>query len=167
MSSFPVSSINVVYPPGKYYIGDICYALPRSIYHGWWGKQYNYQVGTYVTHYKNISGNFSMNYTTWGDGTYIDEINGHKFMVDSGVIGITSYELCSQKKIKKGLLCANGIVIESSTDVHFDAHDGVFTVIYNDNKDNVDMIVINTRDLSDFEFSDDSENSSASNIAVK
>lgn len=161
-----MAQINVVYPPGKYYIGDICYALPRTIYHGWWGKHHRFQIGTYVTEYKKVRGNFSMNYTSWGDGCYIDEINGHKFMVDSGTIGIVSYELCSRKKIKDNILLANGIVIESTTDVRFDSRDGVFTIVYNENEENVDMIVINTRDLSDLEYTD-SDDDSASDIAVK
>jgi hypothetical protein len=158
-----MTQVSVICPPGKYYIGDICYALPRAIYHNWWGKHHRFQVGTYVTEYKKVRGNFSMNYTTWGDGQYIDEINGHKFMVDSGTIGITSYELCSQKKIKNGVLVANGIVIDSITNVRFESHDGVFTIVYNENEEDVDMIVINTRDL---EFTD-SDDDSASDIAVK
>lgn len=163
-----MTQINVVYPPGKYYVGDICYALPKALYQDWWGKRYRFQIGTYVTEYKKVRGNFSMNYTKWGDGCYIDEINGHKFMVDSGTIGITSYELCSQRKIKDGVLSANGLVIESTTDVRFDSHDGIFTIIYNENEENIDMIVINTREFSDFEFSDsESEDDCASDIAVK
>ena len=32
-------------PPGRYYIGDICYALKNEIYDNIWGDKYDFSDG--------------------------------------------------------------------------------------------------------------------------
>lgn len=66
--------------PGRYFIGDICYALPDKIYDEIWGDKYQYENGSYD--------GFAVHGTAYGDGTYCGT-DGVSYGVDAGVIGIT------------------------------------------------------------------------------
>lgn len=66
--------------PGRYFIGDICYALPDKIYDEVWGDKYQYENGSYE--------GFAVHGTAYGDGTY-EGTDGVSYGVDAGVIGIT------------------------------------------------------------------------------
>ena len=65
--------------PGKYFIGDICYALPDDKYDSIWGDKYKYQDGVYE--------GFAVHGTAYGDGEYYGS-DGVSYSVDAGVIGI-------------------------------------------------------------------------------
>lgn len=80
-----------------FYIGDICYVLDDSIYHGIWGKA-DYQDGVYETPF----GKFAAASTAFGDGCYDDQY-GHNYGVDAGVIGIVPWEILEQQKKWKDL----------------------------------------------------------------
>lgn len=74
-------------PPGKYYIGDLCYALTQEIYDGVFGGQ-DYECGLYT---KGTSF-FLVDHTAFGDGCYKDSY-GRDYLVDAGIIGICSEDL--------------------------------------------------------------------------
>lgn len=38
---------NAKFGPGRYFIGDICYALPDEVYDKIWGDKYEYEEGCY------------------------------------------------------------------------------------------------------------------------
>ena len=66
--------------PGKYFIGDICYALPDKIYDEIWGGKHKYEDGSYE--------GFAVHGTAYGDGSY-EGTDGVSYAVDAGVIGVT------------------------------------------------------------------------------
>ena len=134
-----MEEISAVYPAGKYYIGEICYALPNKVYEQW-GKTYNYDEGTYVFSHKGSQHTLTVARTKYGDGFYMDEISKIDFAVDSGTIGIVPFDLCDPKNIK-GDVIYGGHFIESTSPIEFRSHDGIFVVGYNENRN---MIIIDT-----------------------
>ena len=69
--------------PGKYFLGDICYALDDDIYSQIWGDKFRYKDGCYKDFGFAVAG------TMYGDGCY----NGTdclSYSVDAGVLGITN-----------------------------------------------------------------------------
>jgi hypothetical protein len=145
--------VNQTYPAGKYYIGDICYALSSTVYELQWGQKHNYAIGTHEVTYKDITNTFTVNSTKWGDGLYLDELSSMDFIVDSGTIGIVPINLCSSKNIKDGKI-EGGHIIESSTPIEFNSQDGIFVIGYNGNSD---MIIIDTGDIDDDNDTDTKE----------
>ena len=146
-----------VYPAGKYYIGDICYALSSTVYELVWGDEHKYKPGTYSATYKGETNQFSVAYTAYGDGLYVDPRSERDYTVDSGSIGIVPFKLCSPKKIKDGVI-KGGHFIESTTPVQFHSVAGIFVITYNDNRD---MVILDTADLED-DSDDEDENGSGS-----
>jgi hypothetical protein len=73
------------FPPGTYYIGDLCYALPESIYDGVFGRQ-GYVNGFYGVADDPLN-SFLVAGTAFGDGEYRDSM-GQKYNVDAGIMGI-------------------------------------------------------------------------------
>jgi len=72
-------------PPGKYYIGDLCYVLGDALYSDVFGN-YEYEPGLYT---QGGTGNFFLvGSTAYGDGQYMGS-DDRKFLVDAGIIGIT------------------------------------------------------------------------------
>ena len=69
--------------PGKYFIGDICYALEKDIYRQIWGDKFQYQDGCYEDFGFAVAG------TMYGDGCY-NGTDGVSYSVDAGVLGITN-----------------------------------------------------------------------------
>lgn len=69
--------------PGKYFIGDICYALPDKIYDEIWGDKYKYEDGFYEEY------GFATHRTMFGDGSYLGS-DGFSYCVDAGNLGITN-----------------------------------------------------------------------------
>lgn len=132
--------INATYPAGKYYIGDICYALDDDVYHTQWGQKYNFTVGTHVMSSNGVQDAITMNYTAYGDGMYVDDISKLGFNVDSGTIGIVPYNMCCPKNIKDGKI-NGGHFIESTSPIEFKSLSGIFVIGYNDNQN---MIIIDT-----------------------
>ena len=83
-------------PPGKYYIGDLCYALKEDIYDKVYGGQ-GYEDGLYTS-----SLGFFMMYGTGGDGCFKGS-DGYEYPVDAGHIGIASLACCNpEEKIYGG-----------------------------------------------------------------
>lgn len=72
------------FPPGKYYIGDLCYVLNDKLYENVFGGQ-DYDGGLYTQ--KGSGHSFMVASTAWGDGTY-EGSDGNEFFVDAGIIGI-------------------------------------------------------------------------------
>jgi hypothetical protein len=80
----------MVMKPGKYWIGDLCYAL---------GDKWDEVCTITIQDNKCLSGEFhlydgtpfAMYGTKWGDGCYPDE-NGRGYPVDSGTIGCISVD---------------------------------------------------------------------------
>lgn len=79
------------FPPGKYYVGDLCYALHDEVYDGVFGGQC-YEGGLY----QKGSSIFLVDGTSCGDGTYFDD-HGRQYLVDAGIIGICSWDLTNEK----------------------------------------------------------------------
>jgi hypothetical protein len=78
-------------PPGKYYIGDLCYALYDNVYDKVFGGR-GYDSGFYSkgTSFFMVAG------TAYGDGDY-KGTDGYHYLVDAGIIGICSSDLIDPK----------------------------------------------------------------------
>lgn len=76
-------------PPGKYYIGDICYFLKEQTYDRIFGGTH-YESGLYTR--KSDGAVFMVDGTSYGDGLYKGSDN-YEYGVDAGVIGIVSRAL--------------------------------------------------------------------------
>lgn len=135
-----MAEVSATYPAGKYYIGDVCYALDDDVYHRQWGQKYHYDVGTHVIQYNGAQDIITMNYTAFGDGLYVDELSNLEFCVDSGTIGIVPFSLCSTKNIKDNKI-KGGHFIESASPIEFKSISGIFVIGYNDNRN---IIIIET-----------------------
>lgn len=71
--------------PGRYFIGDICYALPDEIYDNIWGNKYEYEDAFYKDE------GFAVHRTAYGDGSY-QGTDGTNYAVDAGNLGITKID---------------------------------------------------------------------------
>lgn len=80
------------FPPGKYYIGDLCYVLDDKLYENVFGGQ-EYEDGLYTQ--KGGKYFFMVAGTSWGDGTY-EGSDGKEFCVDAGIIGICPESLMAK-----------------------------------------------------------------------
>lgn len=71
----------------KYYIGDLCYVLPRELYEkvicGQLCEDGEWHIIDGVT--------FAFSNTAYGDGSYRDQ-NGKSYCVDAGIIGIVKLD---------------------------------------------------------------------------
>ena len=84
-------------PAGKYYIGDLCYAMKDEINDGIFGDN-GYAYG----YYRLKNGCFLVDATAYGDGSY-QGTNGFDYGVDAGIIGIASLSVCNaEEKIYGG-----------------------------------------------------------------
>lgn len=121
-------------PAGKYYIGDLCYALADDIYDGVFGNIGGYDSGLYK---KNDSEFFFVDNTAYGDGMY-GATDGNEFAVDAGIIGI-----CPASMIGKGTGREKdgdgGHIYEFKEPVKCTFNSGVFTF-----KSGFRKLVINT-----------------------
>ena len=100
-NSIPETDYFAKFGPGKYFIGDICYALPDKIYDEVWGDTYKYADGCYEK--------FAVHRTAYGDGCY-PGTDGNKYLVDAGNIGITN--ITEQQKYDNERLNNLGTVVE-------------------------------------------------------
>ena len=82
-------STSEILPAGRYYIGDLCYAMKNSIYDDVFGDT-PYSPGYYTTQ----DGCFLVDRTAYGDGAYTGT-NGFEYGVDAGIIGIASMGVCN------------------------------------------------------------------------
>lgn len=83
----------MTFPPGTYYIGDLCYALNDTLYDKVFGPKYN--EGCYTSKL-NPSDVFMMG-DTGGDGEF-KGTDGKMYPVDAGIIGIASESVLDPKK---------------------------------------------------------------------
>jgi hypothetical protein len=111
-------------PPGKYYIGDLCYVLGDGHYDRIFGKIGGFSDGLYQK--RDSEEFFFVAATAWGDGCYIGS-DGNQFAVDAGIIGITPISCCHKDDggghfytFKKPVTCI--------------FRRGVFTFVWSDNE---------------------------------
>jgi hypothetical protein len=108
-------------PAGRYYIGDICYALNEDIYYDFWCEKNNFADGKYV--YK--AHNFVVNSTYYGDGYYSsNSVDGMCYAVDAGVIGMVHENLIDKSKHSIHL----GTMHTFTDDITFEYVDGTFMI---------------------------------------
>lgn len=92
-------NVTATLPAGRYYIGDIGYVIKEDIYENIFGDT-NFEPG----HYKMKDGEFLVNRTAYGDGSYPGS-NNYQYDVDAGIIGITNISLCiDENKLYGGTL---------------------------------------------------------------
>ena len=118
---------NVKWNTHKVFVGDICYALDRKIYHDVWVNDMDCEEG--------LVGNYAIVADTeYGDGCYDGKETA--YCVDAGVIGVTDIEhyLDSRHSIED--LKELGSVVEipsGKCEICFDADvDGTFYITIND-----------------------------------
>lgn len=71
-----------------FYIGDPCYVMGHSTYHGYWEKEKGFKSGVYP-----MGGDCGFAVAgTGGDGTFLG-MSGLPYSVDTGTIGAVSLEL--------------------------------------------------------------------------
>jgi len=82
------------FPPGKYYVGDLCYAIADE----YWDKFCELTI----TGYDVLDGEFPWqgkklysHHTAYGDGCYFDE-QGREYAVDAGLIGVLPADLITK-----------------------------------------------------------------------
>lgn len=105
-------------PAGTYYIGDLCYALPRDVYDKVFGDLGGYQSGYY---FKGADF-FMMAGTAYGDGEYRGS-DGNRFCVDAGIIGIAPISICD---MRGGTRISGGHIYTFSRPVNCRFGGGVF-----------------------------------------
>ena len=119
---YSTTNKSYILPAGRYFIGDICYALSDCIIHEIWGEKFNFIDGLY-THQK---GTFVMGRAMYGHGDY-PGTDGRLYAVDSGIVGMVSWDLVDLKDEKQ--LCKLGSVHEFSEIVYFcNAKEGRFVI---------------------------------------
>ena len=90
----PITSATL--PAGRYYIGDIGYVLKEDVYENIFGDTH-FEPG----HYKTKDGEFLVNRTAYGDGSYPGSDN-YQYGVDAGIIGIASMSVCIDERYMYG-----------------------------------------------------------------
>lgn len=105
-------------PRGKYYIGDLCYALSDELYQNVFGGN-DFESGVYVYRSGGKKSIFVVNETLYGDGDYVGS-DGKHYSVDSGTLGICSVDLMSEDGI-------GGHIVEFKTRFFCTLINGVFT----------------------------------------
>ena len=110
------------FPAGKYYIGDLCYVLPDSIYENVFGG-YEYANGLYRNNNAGSTQIFMIGGTSDGDGKY-DGSDGNSFCVDAGIIGICPVSMIAKEKESSAKRC--GHIYNFDTQVRATFSRGVF-----------------------------------------
>lgn len=88
---------------GKYFIGDVCYALDDDIYIQIWGGKFQYKDGCYKDFGFAVAG------TMYGDGCY-HGTDGISYGVDAGVLGITN--ISNQQRYENAKLNKLGKIVD-------------------------------------------------------
>lgn len=103
--------------PGRYFIGDICYALPEDLYNQIWGEQYGYVDGAFQL--------FAAHRTAYGDGCYSGS-DGNEYAVDAGNIGIVNiteqqeYDNETLSRLGKIVTVKDSIIMNSDSNCNFE-----------------------------------------------
>ena len=95
-----------IIPPGKYFLGDPCYA----------SREYSVLFD---------------GFTAFGDGVYRSN-RGGVFSVDSGTLGLVPWGLCDRFEGDEHEANDNGQLLEFSEAGTWQCKDGVFTIISSD-----------------------------------
>ena len=130
-----------------FYIGDVCYVLPGSIYHGIWQERYDFENGLIRVSGEDVEEDepgsaFAVAGTLYGDGIYWDE-HGNEYPVDAGVIGLVPLELATEYEERTGF--KPGLIVEMPGTAIFETAYGVFDITLPDGG----RIHINTRGCED------------------
>ncbi len=99
-----------------FYLGDLCYALDRELYHTVWGGQ-RYADGVFTM---PNGWQFAVAHTAEGDGYYEDN-QRRGYGVDSGAIGLVPLELLAQSG-------AGGQQFPGGGQARFSAQGGQFAI---------------------------------------
>ena len=129
-------------PPGKYYIGDLCYVLSDHVYENVFGDLGGYDSGLYQK--KNSSDFFLVDNTAYGDGLYGGS-DGNEFGVDAGIIGI-----CPVSLIEKG--DGEGTIYEFKEPVVCRFNRGCFTFTSGSTKLVIDTAGEEDQDEEDYDY---------------
>jgi hypothetical protein len=118
--------IKALLPPGKYFLGDICYVLSKEDYKQLIEKiAWTENKDKCLSHKLEIDGKrIIFSPTAYGDGMYKDN-KGNKYPVDSGIIAIVPYELCKVEEFKKDI---DSSVYDFESEVLFMVKQGKFTM---------------------------------------
>ena len=111
----------VVVPPGKYFLGDPCYAVPDDLWDELLESNAYFEIPVGKAGGHDVLG-FS---TAYGDGTYEDQY-GHAFPVDAGLIGLVPVALVNEKEIAEYTELP-GIWVEFTTPTTCSSNNGVLT----------------------------------------
>ncbi len=84
------------FPPGTYYIGDLCYPMGKTDTYDMWVRKYAAEDGLYL---KNATTGFLV-FSFGSDGDYPGS-DGHTYVIDSGSLGIASVDLFDMETFKK------------------------------------------------------------------
>ena len=121
-------SFSVHFEPGKYFLGDVCYALPEDIYDEVWGDKYNYQNGYFAWDDEDGNqGEFAVASTAYGDGEYYGGID--VFLVDAGVLGVT--DITDRQRYTDSELSRIGKVVRVSKGLDFSYDKDTHSFTYN------------------------------------
>ena len=115
------SVVTAEFGPGKYYIGDICYALKRNVYDKIWGDKYDYKDGEFEVE----GAKFVVGRTKHGDGTFLGS-DGVIYGVDAGVIGVVPEALWDPERHDS--MEDGGRIVDVSKGLQFEAEDGNFNI---------------------------------------
>lgn len=127
---------------GKFFIGDICYALESEIYHNYWGNKCHFEDGCYEIN----NSKFAVASTAFGDGIYSDN-EGSAYPVDAGNIGIVPMELwkkginIEQELERLGKIVETNSIDFKATGRQMDESAGCFEIKFSDS-----IITINTNE---------------------
>ena len=120
--------------PGTYYIGDLCYALPKDLYDKVFGEIGGYRDGLY----RNMEDFFLVGGTAFGDGEY-KATDGNTFAVDAGIIGIAPIRTCD---MRGGTRISGGHIYSFHEPItcHFGGGDFEFMNTYGDSILSIDTL---------------------------
>ena len=108
-----------------FYVGDICYAMRRDLYHDYWGSKLGFESGIHTI--PEIGFAFAVDNTAYGDGTYRGS-DGFEYSVDAGVIGVVPLELATRRQYED----EDGRVFAQAGNATFRAEGGVFDIMLPD-----------------------------------
>jgi hypothetical protein len=141
-----------MFKPGKYFIGDPCYAIADEHWDRFLEVKYGEdwlqnadQMDETNTHFEFDGHQVFVGATAFGDGVYFDNETDTEYGVDSGTLGLIPIELCTNKEDLVNLEKL-GRVVDFSDSFECDVNNGEFT--FGD-------IEINTRENDQDEDEDD------------
>jgi hypothetical protein len=128
-----------IFGKGRYFIGDICYALDENVYHKIWGDKFQFEDGEYLVGKTK----FAVAGTAYGDGSY-KGTDGIDYWVDAGCIGIVPEILWDKGRTEEETggagFIAGGRIVDVKNKLSINADGGLFK-IFIDGK----QLTINTR----------------------